>query len=334
VSGCQNGFRGTRASLSRRLTLHSTLANSKQARWNRGSFRSRLSTLCFQNALTRRHEWEYPLRRRLFTRWILSGLALLLVVLLAGPWVFQIYWAHRSSNPVRRGVQRARELGCFSCHGNLGSAGLKDPGGDNLEVPAWSGGMSMMYVQSDSDIQHYILEGSIPKVESPASPAVNAKPPKAEVAMPAFRRALRGSDLEDLTAAFKVLSAMVSPPAGSPEERGFSQARTWGCFSCHGPGASGGLPNPGSFAGFIPGWYGPDFRDMVRDRGEFDSWVRQGRIARFERNPVAARFMTRQRIQMPAYRRFSPADLDDLWAYTRWLEESGGGTRSGRDSKP
>ncbi len=272
------------------------------------------------------------MQRRLFTRWILSGLALILGALLAGPWLFQIYWAQRSSNPVRRGVVRASELGCFSCHGNLGTAGLKDPGGDNLEVPTWNGGMYMMYVQSDSDIHHFILEGSIPKVESP-EPAANGKPVKAEVAMPAFRRVLRGSDLEDLTAAFKVLSAMVSPPAG-PEERGLSLARAWGCFSCHGPGGSGGLSNPGSFAGFIPGWYGPDFQDTVRDRSEFDAWVREGRITRFASNPVAARFMSRQRIQMPAYRRFSPADLDDLWAYTRWLEATEGGTRPGRDSKP
>ncbi|MCI0568610.1 MAG: cytochrome c [Acidobacteria bacterium] len=274
------------------------------------------------------------MRRRLFARWILSGLALILVALVAGPWVFQIYWAHRSSNPVRRGVVRARELGCFSCHGNLGTAGLKDPGGDNLEVPAWNGGMSMMYVQNDSDIQRYILDGSIPKVASPDPSTASGTPPKAEVAMPAFRSALRGSDLADLTAAFKVLAAMVSPPSGSPEERGFNQARTWGCFSCHGPNGSGGLPNPGSFAGFIPGWYGPDFHDTVRDRSEFDAWVREGRIARFESNPVAARFTARQRIQMPAYRRFSPGDLDDLWAYARWLEETDGGTRAGRDAKP
>lgn len=271
------------------------------------------------------------MRRRLFTRWILSGLALILVALLAGPWVFQTYWAHRSSNPVRRGVVRAGELGCFSCHGNLGTAGLKDPGGDDLEVPTWNGGMSMMYVRNDSDIHHYILEGSIPKVESPEPSAGNGKPVKAEVVMPAFRKVLEGSDLEDLTAAFKVLSAMVSPPTGGPEERGLSLARAWGCFSCHGPGGSGGLPNPGSFAGFIPGWYGPDFRDTVRDRGEFDAWVREGRITRFASNPLAARFMSRQRIQMPAYRRFSPADLDDLWAYTRWLEETEGGTRQGKD---
>ena len=259
---------------------------------------------------------------------------MLLAALVAGPWVFQIYWSQRSSNPVRRGVQRARQLGCFSCHGNLGTAGLKDPGGGSLEVPAWSGGMSMMYVKSDADIHHYILEGSVPKVEDSAAPAANGTPAKAEVAMPAFRSVLKGSDLDDLTAAFKVLSAMVSPPAGGPEERGFNQARTWGCFSCHGPGGSGGLPNPGSFAGFIPGWYGPDFHDTVRDRSEFDSWVRTGRIARFDTNPVASRFMVRQRIQMPAYRRFSPADLEDLWAYTRWLEATGGGSQSSKESKP
>jgi hypothetical protein len=271
---------------------------------------------------------ENSLAFRRFTRWLLPGLAILLAALVAGPWLFQVYWARRSSNPVRRGIARAGELGCTSCHGYLGASGLKDPGGESVEVPAWSGGMSMMYVRNDRDIRHYILEGSVPTLERPASDAAGGPPPKAAIAMPAFRAALSGSDLDDLTAAFKVLAGMVTPKADSPEALGSELARNWQCFSCHGAGGAGGLPNPGSFAGFIPGWYGPDFNDLVRSRGEFDDWIRKGRIARLDANPVAARFMARQRIQMPAYARFTTTDLDQLWAYTRWLERTGGGVRA------
>ena len=263
---------------------------------------------------------------------ILFALALLLAALLAGPWVVRAYWVRKSSNPVRRGVARAGELGCFSCHGSLGSSGLKDPGAESLEVPAWSGGMYMMYVKNDHDIQHYVLEGSVPKVEGGQGSA-GTPPPRAAVAMPAFRGMLSGSDLDDLTAAYKVLSQMVDPPAGSPMERGFQLARTWSCFSCHGAGGSGGAPNPGSLTGFIPGWYGADFKDLVRDRGEFDSWVRRGRLDRLQAKPLAAYFLSHQRISMPAYQRFSPSELDDLWAYFRWLGETGGGSREGKEPK-
>ena len=261
--------------------------------------------------------------KRRARRILLAGLALLLLFLLGGPWVVRTWWSVRSSNPVRRGVVRARELGCFSCHGDLGRGGIKDPGARDLEVPAWSGGMYMMYVKNDDDIRRYILDGSTPNAES--REGLGENPPEAAVPMPSFRTALEGRDLEDLIAAYRVLSGMSGPPADSPEERGYQTARTWGCFSCHGPGGSGGLPNPGSFTGFIPGWYGADFRDMVRGKEEFVSWVWGGAIPRLSRNPLAAYFTRRQRIQMPRYRALDHEAVQDLWAYVLWLEKTGGG---------
>jgi hypothetical protein len=131
--------------------------------------------------------------------------------------------------------------------------------------------------------------------------------------------------LEDLVAAYRILSGMSGPPADSPEEKGYQAARTWGCFSCHGPGGSGGLSNPGSFAGFIPGWYGADFRDLVRGKEEFVSWIREGEIPRLTRNPLALYFIRRQRISMPRYKSLESAEVENLWAYARWLDRTGGG---------
>ena len=78
---------------------------------------------------------------------------------------------------------------------------------------------------------------------------------------------------------------------------------------------------------FIPGWYGADFRDLVRGRAEFDSWIREGRIPRLQANPLARRFLRRQKISMPGYRELSDPDLDALWAYAEWLDRTGGGVR-------
>ncbi len=242
-----------------------------------------------------------------------------LVAVAASPWRVRAYWAWRSSNPVRRGVRLAAELGCFSCHGHRGGAGISDPGLD-AGVPAWSGGVWMMFVDDDDDVRDIILNGSVPDQDAGKRPPIE---------MPAYRDRLSGSDLEDLVAAFKLLARMNFPPADSAARRGHDLAREWDCFSCHGPGGSGGLPNPGSFAGFVPGWYGADFENLVRDREEFNEWVREGTLERLEKHPIARFFLRRQRVLMPAYGRLNRGQLDDLWAYVEWLEATEGGAEGG-----
>jgi mono/diheme cytochrome c family protein len=239
------------------------------------------------------------------------------VAALALPGV-RLYWSLRSSNPVRRGVHVARRLGCFSCHGELGSRGLPDPGGPDLTVPSWSGGVWMMYVENEAEIREFILNGVSRR--RAASASATSERERMAVRMPAFRDFVTSREVDDLVAAFAALSGMKVPPPGSAADRGRQLARSRRCFSCHGPAGSGGLPNPGSLAGFIPGWYGPDFRDLVRDRDEFDSWVLRGRIPRLEANPVARWFVRRQRLAMPAYRDLSADERSELWAYASWLE--------------
>lgn len=250
------------------------------------------------------------------------GLVLLAVVLatILGPWTLRAWWSQRSSNPVRRGVARSVELGCFSCHGFEGRTGIADPGHPQ-GVPAWSGGVWMMYVSSDEEIRRIILEGAEP------DPPAGAMPEEAvPISMPPYADRLDGTDLDDLVAAFRVLAGMSPPPAGSPERRGLELTRKWNCTSCHGVAGSGGLSNPGSFAGFVPGWYGADFDDLVRDRTEFDRWVREGSIPRLRDHPVASFFIERQVLQMPAYPAMTDDELDALWAYIKWLAETDGGS--------
>ena len=271
--------------------------------------------------------------------WILALAAVATILVALSPRVVRSYWSVRSSNPVRRGVALATELGCFSCHGELGRSGLPDPGQRDAEVPIWTGGMWMMYVESDEEIRNYILYGhrGRPNEKSPehvdsdshAHTHDSATQGEPEIHMPAYEGVVDSAALEDLVATFKVLSGMSLPPTDSPERRGYELARSWGCFSCHGPAGSGGRQNPASFAGFIPGWYGADFQDLVRNREEFDTWIREGSIPRLAENPVAAFFMRRQRVLMPRYMNLSVRDLDGLWAYVGWLERTGGGHEGG-----
>jgi len=49
-------------------------------------------------------------------------------------------------------------------------------------------------------------------------------------------------------------------------------------------------------------------------------WILDGGIARLREHPVARYFLARQRVPMPAYRRFvSEHDLEALVRYVRWV---------------
>lgn len=244
---------------------------------------------------------------------IVAGAAVVLVAAAASALpLVRGYWRARSSNPVRRGIAVAERSGCFSCHGPMGSSGIPDPGSGE-DVPQWSGGVFMMYVKDPDEVRRYVKEGKVDRDG------------KAAIGMPAFGDVLSEREIEDAVAAFLVLSGMKRPPDGSPEARGRQVARDHRCESCHAPGGAGGRPNPGSFTGFIPGWYGADFEDLVRNRAEFDDWITKGKIPRLEGNPLARHFTERQRLKMPEYAAMSKEDLDALWAYAQWLGETRGG---------
>ena len=262
-----------------------------------------------------------PLRTVLLT----AGILFVLVVA-ASPWIVSGYWRARSNNPIRRGVMLAQELGCFSCHGDMGRAGIPIPGSSD-DVPQWGGSVWMMYVKSDEEIRRYIAEGSPGQTEETVHGDLVHNHDHVAITMPAYGDAVSESELEDLVATFKVLSGMVAPQRGTPARVGYELAREWKCFSCHGPGGSGGLANPRSFTGFIPGWYGADFKDLVRDRQEFDTWILEGTIPRLSGHPIARHFLARQTIAMPPYRELTGKELDDLWAYVTWLAETEGGHR-------
>jgi mono/diheme cytochrome c family protein len=257
-------------------------------------------------------------------RW-LAGASLILVAAAAalGLPAARLCWRVRASNPVRRGVALAREIGCFSCHGDFGKSGIPDPSAEGKQVPAWGGGLWMMYVKDDAEVREFILDGVSRR--RAASESAREERRGAAVSMPAYKSFLGKREVDDLLAAFEVLSGMKRPADDTAEGRGYQVAQSRQCFSCHGPGGSGGFPNPGSFTGFIPGWYGADFRDLVRSREEFETWIRTGTISRLSNHPVASIFIRRQRLKMPPYRNLTSAEREDLWSYVSWLGRTRGG---------
>lgn len=253
-----------------------------------------------------------------------ARLALWTFLILAGAAIgalpaLRVYWRLRSSNPIRRGLAVAEDAGCHSCHGPNGTKGLPDPK-SAVDVPTWDGGMPMMYVSGVQDVREYILDGVSRR--RAASPSATEARAKQGIRMPPYRDVLSPAEVEEVIAYF--MAASRSDPIADPlVARGRQLVARFRCESCHNPAGSGGLPNPGSLTGYVPGWVGPDFAELVADDAELRSWILDGGIERLGRNALARFFLGRQRIQMPSYRAaLSPEDTEALVAYIRWLRKT------------
>jgi len=215
---------------------------------------------------------------------------------------------------VERGRRLAEANGCFACHGPEGSKGVANPGRLDRTVPSY--GTLMMYAKDAKETREWIRDGV------PASRAKSETWKKQRDAgalrMPAFGRRLSARQIDDLVA-FVMVASGESAPEDSFALQGLTRASELGCVGCHGEGGRYARPNPGSFKGYVPPWDGEDFPELVRDRAEFDEWVKRGVSRRFETNPAARHFLDGAVLHMPAFERhLKPGDLDALWAYVRW----------------
>lgn len=217
----------------------------------------------------------------------------------------------------RRGYNVALDSGCFSCHGPDGRGGVGNPGSKDGTVPAFVGGEPMMWVESEEELREYILDGAPRRLRE--RPRYRQQLEKQLLRMPAYRSYLSDAQVEDLVAYIRAVSGLVAPP-GELELAGRDLAYQLGCFDCHGPMGAGGVGNPGSLKGYIPGWWGKDYRDLVRSDEELREWIEEGRLRRLEANPIARRFTRGQRIQMPAYKGLLDEEqLRALMAYVKWV---------------
>lgn len=255
--------------------------------------------------------------------WIIAGLILLLAAesVYVGRHLWLRYWGDRGITPETRGFRLALKLGCFTCHGAGAVVGMESPVGD---VPAWDGGNWFMYTPREEHIRNWIVYGSqFGKEEDPEIRAEREKMNPSELYMPAYGDRLNERELNDLIAFYKAVS-WFRQPDDPMVEKGREIAARAGCFHCHGPEGRLNNENPGSFKGYIPAWYGPDFRELVRNDEELRQWILDGVSERFRKNPGARLFLTRQKIRMPAYRgKLKEDELEAIMAYIHWINESG-----------
>lgn len=246
-------------------------------------------------------------------------LALLLTGVLAGL-AAVAWWRSHNVGAVQRGGRLAAERGCLSCHGPAGR--LADPDGARRigSVPSFEHDDVTGYAKSEGEIREWILDGKPRRLRDTEGGETEGGP---VLRMPAWRGRLSPAEIDQLVAYVKAVSDFDPVPDAVADGRDI--AARLGCFACHGPQGRFDTPNPGSLKGYIPAWNGHDFPELARDEGEILEWIRDGSPRRLRDNPLAAFFMRRQAIRMPAYGdRVSEDEVRRITAYIGWLRGSEG----------
>ncbi len=241
-------------------------------------------------------------------------LALVVVALAARPALRWTLWRWEL-NPVLRGQLLAEAQGCMGCHRPYRAAEIPNPGSRWGSVPRFGAGNAMMYAETRGEVEEFIRFG-VPQSWLDDFEALE-RLSEQRLQMPAYGDSLSDGEVADLVAFACAVEAveLAGGEAGAP---GRELAKKHGCLSCHGVEGAGGLPNPGSLGGFVPGFVGRNFSHLVEDETEFREWVLDGTSSRLEENPIVRYFWRRQKLVMPSYR----GALDDdqpgeLW---RWVQ--------------
>ncbi|GAB4251649.1 MAG: hypothetical protein Kow00109_27330 [Acidobacteriota bacterium] len=216
-------------------------------------------------------------------------------------------------SPAHRGMLVARDAGCGGCHGELGGTTVRVPDPAlQTRIP------DLLHERmAPEEIAEWIRDGiSRREAEEHAG-----RPPRPRILqMPAYGERLSEEEIADVVAYVALLQYAAAARRHGAGDAGEELARHWGCYACHGELGQGGAGNPGSLKGYIPGFFGNDFRALTRngDRDDLRQWIRHGR-SEFIWNQGFAGFYpfrffdARQVIRMPAYEdRLTDAEVEAL----------------------
>lgn len=140
---------------------------------------------------------------------------------------------------------------------------------------------------------------------------------------------------EDLLAYFAAVRVRNSFPermlsgASNRVLEGEKLARKFYCFQCHGELGQGGFPNAGALKGYIPGYFGEDFRRLTNDGTStaVRAWITDGINPDLLDSPIEGRivafFIEHQAIQMPQFDSLTHSDIDLLVDYVLTLHAYG-----------
>lgn len=245
-----------------------------------------------------------------------------IVAVAATPYLIRALLWRLELNPVLRGRLVAAEAGCFACHQPHAGVEIPNPGSRWGTVPRFGAGKAFMYAPEREGIEEFIRFGA-PRAWL-EDERTSSRLQSQHLRMPAFEARLGEGEIDSLVTYVCTVEGLALAD-GEAAAQGRDLARQHGCLSCHGVEGSGGLPNPGSVGGFIPGFAGRNFQHMVRDEAEFREWVLEGTSSRLAANPALRFFWRRQTIAMPAYREeLGETEVKALWTWVQAVRGGGG----------
>ncbi len=232
-----------------------------------------------------------------------------------------IYYHERApeSSPVARGAHLAEAAACYACH----SRGDLDPRVNLRPDPdgGWRlGGIGIIWEEGwlrADEVRDWVTHGVPERRRSRHETLL--------IQMPAYGDDghLTPAEIEDVTAWALAEGVRrthriprLTPPADLAAVaalegddlflHGDSLARRYGCYQCHGELGQGGVANPASFKGYIPGFQGEDFLQLTAggDPFEIRHWIEHGRGQSIEGGifgGIAQHYFAQQALPMPAY---------------------------------
>lgn len=234
------------------------------------------------------------------------------LVLLAAIGLITVFFADElfpEQSPADRGARVASGSGCLACHTSVsGEPSLNpivgEPPDSFVRVPSFSGER-----MSIEEIEQWIVNG-ISDEKASSSDHLDLLQDRA-LPMPAYENRLTSAELADLKSYVALTQYRRFATEKGSSSRGEQLARDYACFTCHGELGQGGVQNPGSLKGYIPGFFGTDFRALTRNgnRQDIREWIEDGTSEFLESQGFAGFypgqfFSDRQAIRMPAYREF------------------------------
>ncbi len=264
-------------------------------------------------------------------------LVLLLVLGLGGTILLQIEKQPELA-PVGRGAKLAESAGCFACHGRgdgekrFNLRRREDQWAAKNNPSLWEGDITKV-----DELVEWITNGvTADEVE---------KHKRLFIKMPAYKDRLKSDEIDAIAAWVLAEGLKSSQGVGSSAKpieethqspmgdrllvQGDRLSRKYGCYQCHGELGQGGVANPASFKGYIPGFFGQDFRKLTAngDRTEILHWIDHGRGAAVESGllgGIAKKYLDGQAIPMPGYRDQLTAPEKELLAdYLLLLNQTG-----------
>ena len=279
---------------------------------------------------------------------IKKKLVLLLIVLpiliAGGLWGLYSSVKRPELSPVAKGESLAASSGCFACHGtseletrrNFRETSSGEMRARSLDS-IWEDGLKEAKI-----VKEWIRDGV------PASRAKRHR--KLLIQMPAYGEGHLSEEEIEAVASWVLAGAIrlsdgmgngeLPMPATAHEEvakleeskllvLGDRLSRKFACYQCHGELGQGNPGNLSSFKGYIPGFFGNDFRELTDGGSEEEilHWINHGRGNAIEEGllgSIAKHYFERQAIDMPAYESLlSESEKAILVRYMLMLNEIG-----------